>query len=61
MSAKPALIPMHKLPGRNIFEFTVKADYSSVIGSTVHVILQEQEFKEEWDIPVSIEDNLPVR
>jgi len=61
LSAKPALIPMNKLPGRNSFEFTVKADHSSVIGSTVHVMLQEQEFKEEWDIPVSTEDNLPVR
>ena len=51
--AKPESILLNKPQQRNNFTFVVKADKETLLKSSIHVLLQEQEFKEEWDIPVS--------
>lgn len=53
VNAKPSSILINKTPQRNVFSFTVKADKSILLTASIHVVLQDQEFKEEWDIPVS--------
>lgn len=61
LSVKPATILINKPQLRNDFAFTVKADKNTLSDASVHVRLQDQEFSEEWDIPLSAENNDPRR
>lgn len=61
LNVKPESISLNKLQQGKNFAFTVKADKNALAGASVHVVLQNQEFKEEWDILVSAEDNEPKR
>ncbi|GHT29443.1 hypothetical protein AGMMS49574_06230 [Bacteroidia bacterium] len=56
--AKPETVLLNKPAQRNGFTFSAKTDPSALTGATVHVVLQDQEFKEEWDIPLT---KAPVR
>lgn len=53
LNVKPALILLNKSQQRNNFVFKVKADENALSDALVHVVLQNQEFKEEWDIPMA--------
>jgi hypothetical protein len=52
VKAKPAAIRLNKLQERRNFTFAVPANVQSIAGVSIHVLLQDQEFREEWDIPV---------
>jgi hypothetical protein len=52
---KPSAILLNKPQQRKDFTFTVKADKLALSGASIHVLLQNQEFTEEWDIPLSSE------
>ena len=51
--AKPESIFLNKPQQRNDFTFVVKADKSLLLNTSVHILLQDGEFKEEWDIPLT--------
>ena len=51
IGAKPGNIPLNKPQERNGFTFTVKTDKNVLLNTSIHVVLQEGAFKEEWDIP----------
>lgn len=52
LNAKAAVISLNKPQQRNNFVFNVKADKNALSDAFVRVVLQHQEFKEEWDIPI---------
>jgi hypothetical protein len=52
VNAKSVTILLNNPQQRNNFAFTLKTD-KSALDTLVHVVLQDQEFKEEWDIPLS--------
>jgi len=52
IKAKPAAVILGKSKERNNFSFTFPVSAQPYEGASVHVILQNQGFKEEWDIPV---------
>jgi len=52
LNAKSAVISLNKPQQRNNFVFNAKADKNALSDAFVHVVLQHQEFKEEWDIPI---------
>jgi hypothetical protein len=52
LNIRPATIDLNK-PERNDFTFTVKTGKNLVLPSLLHVKLADEEFREEWDIPVS--------
>lgn len=51
IKAKPAIIQLNKSDRKN-FAFAFPVNIQTPEGASVHVILQEGEFREEWDIPV---------
>ena len=51
IGAKPENIQLNRSQQRNNFTFTVKADKEILLKSSVRIVLQDGEFKEEWDIP----------
>lgn len=61
VNVKPVAILLNKPQLRNDFVFTVKADKNALSEASVHVVLQDQEFREEWDIPLSSEKRDPFR
>ena len=56
LNIKPQSVILEKSQSRNNFGFTTKAVKNILSGATVHVILRNQEFSEEFDIPVSAEN-----
>jgi len=51
IGAKPGSILLNKPQERNDFTFAVKAGKNVLLNTSIHIVLQEGEFKEEWDIP----------
>ena len=52
IGAKPANILINRPQSpRNNFAFTVNATKEALLNTTLRVVLQDGEFKEEWDIP----------
>lgn len=49
---RPATINLNK-PEKNTFTFIVKPGSNLILPSSLHVQLADEEFREEWDIPVS--------
>ena len=47
----PESIQLNRPQQRNGFIFVVKANKETLLKSSVRIVLQDQEFKEEWDIP----------
>jgi hypothetical protein len=52
IKAKPAAAILGKSKERNNFSFTFPVSAQPYEGASVHVILQDHGFKEEWNIPV---------
>ncbi len=59
IGAKPGSILINKPQQRNDFTFTVKADKNALLNTSIHVVLQDGEFKEEFNIPFI--ENVPLR
>jgi hypothetical protein len=53
IKARPAYIQIGKTQDRKTFKFTLPAGSVIREGAVLHVLLEEQGFKEEWDIPVA--------
>jgi len=53
IKARPAYIQIGKTQDRKTFKFTLPAGSVIREGAVLHVLLEEQGFKEEWDIPVT--------
>ena len=51
INVKPESILLNKKQQRNNFSFMVKADKNILLNTSIRVLLQDGEFKEEWDIP----------
>ena len=52
LSARPGSFVINRPQSqRNDFTFSIKADKETLLQTSIHVILQDGEFKEEWDIP----------
>ena len=49
--SKPESILLNKPQQRNDFIFVVKADKNTLLNTSLHVVLQDGDFIEEWDIP----------
>ncbi len=50
---KPDAILLSKSPERKNFTFTIPAKTQLSATNSFHIMLEEKEFREEWDIPVS--------
>ena len=59
IGVQPKSILLNKPQQRNSFTFTTKASKETLLNTTIRVVLQEGEFKEEWDIPFM--ENTPQR
>jgi len=58
LNIRPEKINLNK-PEKNDFTFTVKNGKNLITPSFLHIILEDEEFREEWDIPVSsVQKNL---
>ncbi len=53
IKVRPAAIVLSKSKERNNFTFTIPGNTPLSEEDSLHVILQDKEFKEEWDIPVA--------
>jgi hypothetical protein len=51
IGARPGSIVINRPQTRNDFTFTVRADKSALLNTSLRVVLQDGEFKEEFDIP----------
>ena len=57
--ARPETIQLNRPQQRNDFTFVVRIDRNNLLKNSIRVVIQNQEFKEEWDIPFS--ENMPQR
>ncbi|MCU0456193.1 MAG: hypothetical protein MUE74_07815, partial [Bacteroidales bacterium] len=53
LKAKPAVIQLNKSQDRRTFKFILPANSKIPEGVRIHILLEEDGHREEWDIPVT--------